>query len=86
MARSVEPLVVARVIGDVIDLFSPSVDLSVSYETKQVANGCEIKPSAAVDRPRVQIKGGSTLPTDAGLPLHVQQQTHQKAPRLYTLV
>lgn len=78
MARSVEPLVVGRVIGDVIDLFSPSVDLSVSYETKQVANGCEIKPSAAVDRPRVQIKGGC-------LPLHVQK-TREKGPSLYTLV
>nr|ANS56341.1 MFT-like protein [Ginkgo biloba] len=57
MARSVDPLVVGRVIGDVIDMFTPSVDMAVFYGAKQVTNGCEIKPSATVQRPNVQVAG-----------------------------
>ncbi|XP_062160512.1 protein MOTHER of FT and TFL1-like [Alnus glutinosa] len=56
MARSsIEPLVVEKVIGDVLDMFTPAANFTVHYASKQVANGCEIKPSAAVDRPSVQI-------------------------------
>ncbi|XVE87921.1 hypothetical protein DITRI_Ditri19aG0027200 [Diplodiscus trichospermus] len=57
MARSVEPLVVGRVIGDVLDMFIPSLEFTVHYGTKQVANGCDIKPSAAADKPHVQLLG-----------------------------
>eukprot|EP00268_Persea_americana_P069730 TRINITY_DN9979_c0_g2_i1.p1 TRINITY_DN9979_c0_g2~~TRINITY_DN9979_c0_g2_i1.p1 ORF type:complete len:203 (-),score=27.55 TRINITY_DN9979_c0_g2_i1:335-859(-) len=57
MARSVEPLAVGRVIGDVLDMFTPTVGFNVHYGPKQVANGCQIKPSSTVDRPRVQIYG-----------------------------
>nr|ANS56349.1 MFT-like protein [Sciadopitys verticillata] len=57
MARSTDPLVVGRVVGDVIDLFVPSVDMAVYYGAKQVTNGCEIKPSTTVNRPNVQIAG-----------------------------
>jgi hypothetical protein len=38
MARSIEPLVVGRVVGDVIDMFVPSVDLAVQYTSRQVNN------------------------------------------------
>lgn len=55
MARSMEPLVVGRVIGDVVDMFTPATEMTVHYGTKQVANGCEIKPSASADKPSVQI-------------------------------
>ncbi|KAL8152317.1 hypothetical protein V2J09_010077 [Rumex salicifolius] len=55
MARSIDPLVVGRVVGDVVDLFVPTVDFKVRYASRQVTNGCEIKPSDAVDRPLVQI-------------------------------
>ncbi|MCO5556443.1 hypothetical protein L7F22_009992 [Adiantum nelumboides] len=57
MARSTEPLVVGRVIGDVIDNFTPSAEMVVSYPIRQVSNGCEIKTTALVERPRVQIGG-----------------------------
>lgn len=57
MSRSVEPLVVGKVIGDVLDAFSPVTEFSVHYGSKQVANGCEIKPSATVDKPAVKIPG-----------------------------
>jgi hypothetical protein len=52
---NIEPLVVGRVVGDVIDAFTPAADMSVTYPVRQVNNGCEIKTSALVDRPRVRI-------------------------------
>ncbi|GMN50931.1 hypothetical protein TIFTF001_020090 [Ficus carica] len=57
MARSLEPLVVGKVIGDVVDMFSPAVEFTVRYGAKQVSNGCEIKPSATADHPKAQILG-----------------------------
>eukprot|EP00249_Psilotum_nudum_P025358 c29750_g1_i1 orf=523-1044(+) len=57
MARSNEPLVVGRVVGDVLDMFVPSVEMLVRYPIRQVNNGCEIKPLAVVERPQVQIGG-----------------------------
>ena len=57
MARSTYPLVVGRVIADVIDMFVPSMDMAVYYGSKQVTNGCEINPFTTVDHPNVQIAG-----------------------------
>ncbi|CAM6098202.1 unnamed protein product [Calypogeia fissa] len=59
MARSSDPLVVGRVIGDVLEPFVPSVELTVKYESRQVNNGCELKPSATAAVPKVQV-GGKT--------------------------
>ncbi|KAL6592711.1 hypothetical protein ACP70R_001872 [Stipagrostis hirtigluma subsp. patula] len=57
MAAHVDPLVVGRVIGDVVDLFVPTVSMSVRFGTKDLTNGCEIKPSVAAAAPAVQIAG-----------------------------
>lgn len=57
MARTIEPLIVGKVIGEVLDMFTPAINFTVHYGSKQVANGCDIKPSMAVDRPKVQILG-----------------------------
>ncbi|KAJ7553024.1 hypothetical protein O6H91_06G081600 [Diphasiastrum complanatum] len=57
MARSVETLVVGRVIGDVIDMFVPSVEMTVQYGPRQIGNGCELKPSATTMAPKVQLNG-----------------------------
>lgn len=57
MASSVDPLVVGRVIGDVLDMFVPSIHMSVYYGSKHVTNGCNIKPSMAVDPPKLTISG-----------------------------
>ncbi|KAG2571330.1 hypothetical protein PVAP13_7KG075992 [Panicum virgatum] len=57
MAAHVDPLVVGRVIGDVVDLFVPTVAMSVRFGTKDLTNGCEIKPSIAADPPAAQIAG-----------------------------
>lgn len=58
MDRTVEPLVVGRVIGDVLDSFSPTIKMFVSYNNQQVCNGHELFPSTVSVRPRVEIQGG----------------------------
>lgn len=55
MAASVDPLVVGRVIGDVVDMFIPSVGMSVYFGPKHVTNGCDIKPSMAINSPKVTL-------------------------------
>nr|UUW44839.1 flowering locus T/terminal flower 1_2 [Equisetum bogotense] len=62
MRRSLEPLIVGRVIGDVVDMFQPSIDFKVEYPVRQVNNGCEIKPPALLERPRVQVGGTTSSP------------------------
>ncbi|KAG6475126.1 protein MOTHER of FT and TFL1 homolog 1-like [Zingiber officinale] len=57
MAGYVDPLVVGRVIGDVVDLFVPALTMTVRFGSKHVNNGCDVKPSLAVDPPSVQIAG-----------------------------
>ncbi|MQL82818.1 hypothetical protein Taro_015297 [Colocasia esculenta] len=60
MSTSVDPLVVGRVIGEVIDLFVPTVSMSVKYGSKHVNNGCDVKPSMATNPPAVAIGGHPT--------------------------
>ncbi|KAI3934833.1 hypothetical protein MKW92_053905 [Papaver armeniacum] len=57
MPRPRDPLVVGRVVGDVLDPFNRSVPIRISYTSKDVTNGCEFKPSAVVSQPRVEIGG-----------------------------
>ncbi|CAA7402213.1 unnamed protein product [Spirodela intermedia] len=57
MASHVDPLVVGRVIGDVVDMFMPTVNMSVCYGAKHVNNGCDVKPSAAGNPPTINISG-----------------------------
>ena len=58
MSRAMEPLTVGRVVGDVVDIFTPSVRMTVTYNSnKQVANGYEFMPSVIVYKPRVEIGG-----------------------------
>nr|QDK54859.1 FLOWERING LOCUS T-like 1 [Chenopodium ficifolium] len=57
-----DPLIVGRVIGDVLDPFSRTVNLRVSYNNRDVNNGCEFRPSQVVNQPRVEI-GGDDLRT-----------------------
>ncbi|KAH0435257.1 hypothetical protein IEQ34_026667 [Dendrobium chrysotoxum] len=53
----VESLVVGRVIGEVVDLFVPTVTMSVNYGPKHINNGCDVKPSMAVNPPALCISG-----------------------------
>lgn len=55
-----DPLVVGNVIGDILDPFVKSATLRVIYNNKEVINGSELKPSAVVTEPRVEIRGRDT--------------------------
>ncbi|GMI76830.1 FLOWERING LOCUS T, REDUCED STEM BRANCHING 8 [Hibiscus trionum] len=57
MRRDRDPLVVGRVIGDVLDSFTRTTALKVSYGSSDVNNGVELKPAQAVHQPRVDIGG-----------------------------
>ncbi|XP_061368819.1 protein MOTHER of FT and TFL1 homolog 1-like [Gastrolobium bilobum] len=59
MNRSIEVLTVGKIIGDVVDPFAPAAEITILYGSKQVANGCDIKPSLAAERPHVRILGAS---------------------------
>lgn len=54
---SVDPLVLSHVVGDVIDPFNRSTLLRVLYNDRLVINGVHFKPSAVVNKPRVEIGG-----------------------------
>ncbi|MFS8019746.1 putative phosphatidylethanolamine-binding protein [Helianthus anomalus] len=55
--RERDSLVVGRVIGDVLDSFTKSINLTISYNDREVSNGCTLKPSQVVNQPRVDIGG-----------------------------
>lgn len=53
-----ETLIVGRVMGEVVDIFTPSLRLNVIYNAnKEVANGHELMPSIIISKPRVEIGG-----------------------------
>ncbi|GMG98452.1 hypothetical protein Nepgr_000292 [Nepenthes gracilis] len=59
MAKVSDPLTIGRVIGDVIDCFTPTVKMSVTYNSnKQVFNGHELFPSSVTSKPKVEVAGG----------------------------
>ncbi|KAI3461298.1 hypothetical protein Pfo_017961 [Paulownia fortunei] len=56
---SSDPLVIGRVVGDVVDNFSTTVKMSVIYNSKQhVYNGHELFPSTVTSKPKVEVHGG----------------------------
>ncbi|KAM7526067.1 hypothetical protein LguiA_015969 [Lonicera macranthoides] len=57
-SRMSEPLIVGRVIGDVLDPFTPSIRMGVSYNNKIVCNGHELFPSFLTSKPKVEVLGG----------------------------
>jgi len=58
MSIVTDPLAIGRVIGDVVDYFTSTMKMSVTYNTKQVYNGHEFFPSSVTIKPKVQIHGG----------------------------
>ncbi|KAL3530402.1 hypothetical protein ACH5RR_009724 [Cinchona calisaya] len=59
MAKIPDPLVIGRVIGDVVDNISPTIEMSVTYNSnKQVYNGHELFPSSVTIKPKVDVQGG----------------------------
>lgn len=62
MSRGRDPLVVGRVIGDVLDPFTRSIGLRVTYNNREVNNGYEMRIAQVMNQPRVEI-GGEDLRT-----------------------
>nr|ARE72517.1 CEN2 [Actinidia chinensis var. chinensis] len=58
MERKKETLVLGRVVGDVIDYFSPSIKMRVMYNKNNIFNGHELLPSSVTIKPRVEVHGG----------------------------
>ncbi|XP_078170759.1 CEN-like protein 2 isoform X2 [Carex rostrata] len=56
-SRSSEPLVVGRVIGEVLDPFTPSMKMVITYKNKLIFNGHELYPSAIGKEPLVKVQG-----------------------------
>ncbi|CAO2828708.1 unnamed protein product [Amaranthus hypochondriacus] len=61
VSRGRDSLVVGQVIGDVLDPFVRSVHLRITYDSRDVINACEFRPSQILQRPRIEILG--TNPT-----------------------
>ena len=60
---AMDPLVVGRVISDVLDPFTKSVSLKVSYSgNRAINNGTDLRPSQVANQPRVEV-GGDDLRT-----------------------
>ncbi|XP_042011206.1 protein FLOWERING LOCUS T-like [Salvia splendens] len=57
MPRDTNPLVVSRVIGDVIDPFTPTTDIQVFIDGVPICNGYRLRQSQVASRPRVDIGG-----------------------------
>nr|ADF42571.1 flowering locus T [Petunia x hybrida] len=62
MQRGRDTLVLAGVIGDVLDPFTRSTSLRVVYNTREVKNGYDLRPSQVINQPRVEV-GGDDLRT-----------------------
>lgn len=60
MAKLSDALVLGRVVGEVIDYFTPSVKMTVTYNSikQQVYNGHEMFPSQVTQKPKVEVLGG----------------------------
>lgn len=59
MSRLISPLTAGGVIGDVLDMFTPSIKMIVVYNSNvQVNNGFELMPSTITAPPRVEVIGG----------------------------
>ena len=57
MPRERDPLVIGRVVGDVLDPFTRNISLRIMYGGREVTNGKEFKPSALVNQPRAMVGG-----------------------------
>lgn len=55
MSRATDPLVAGKVIGDVLDSFTQTLELIVQYDSQVIASGVELKPVEAKNKPCVEV-------------------------------
>ncbi|KAF8776023.1 hypothetical protein HU200_003962 [Digitaria exilis] len=68
--RDRDPLVVGRVVGDVLDPFVRTTNIRVSYGARTVSNGCELKPSMVTNQPRSRTRGDVLREPSATMGIH----------------
>ncbi|XP_033130155.1 protein TWIN SISTER of FT isoform X3 [Brassica rapa] len=52
-----DPLIVGRVVGDVVDPFMRLISLNVTYGQRQITNGMDLRSSQVLNKPTVEIGG-----------------------------
>ncbi|KAM3371399.1 hypothetical protein ACQJBY_018671 [Aegilops geniculata] len=52
-----DPLIVGRIVGDVVDYFDMAAQLRVLYNNREITNGFELRPSQVENQPTVRITG-----------------------------
>nr|AJA71629.1 flowering locus T- like protein [Triticum aestivum] len=57
MLRSRDPLIIGRIVGDVVDYFDASARLRVLYGNREITVGSELRPSQVANQPTVRITG-----------------------------
>ncbi|XP_044980119.1 protein FLOWERING LOCUS T-like [Hordeum vulgare subsp. vulgare] len=57
MLRSRDPLIVGRIVGDVVDYFDASARLKVLYGNREMTVGSELRTSQVANQPTVRITG-----------------------------
>ena len=50
-----DPLIVGRIVGDVVDYFDMAAQLRVMYGNREITNGSELRPSQVEKQPKVRI-------------------------------
>nr|AFS50164.1 flowering locus T [Narcissus tazetta subsp. chinensis] len=55
-----DPLVIGRIIGDVLESFVNTTSFKVTYGSREVSNGHDFKPSQVMNQPKVEV-GGNDL-------------------------
>ncbi|XP_078165946.1 protein VERNALIZATION 3-like [Carex rostrata] len=54
-----DPLVFSSILSDVLDPFRSMMSIRVFYSNRLTVAGCDLRPSAVVNRPKIEIGGGS---------------------------
>ncbi|XP_006655491.1 protein RICE FLOWERING LOCUS T 1-like [Oryza brachyantha] len=52
-----DPLVLTQIIPEVLDPFTPTIPLRITYNNRLLLPGIELKPSAVLSRPRIDVGG-----------------------------
>ncbi|KAF0925190.1 hypothetical protein E2562_015606 [Oryza meyeriana var. granulata] len=52
-----DPFVLAQIIPDVLDPFTTTIPLRITYNSRLIVAGVELKPSAVLSKPRIDIGG-----------------------------
>uniref|UniRef100_A0A7C9FD73 Phosphatidylethanolamine-binding protein n=1 Tax=Opuntia streptacantha TaxID=393608 RepID=A0A7C9FD73_OPUST len=64
MSQATDPLVAGKVIGDVLDSFTATPELTVQYDSQIITSGVELKPVETKNKPYVKITTSNSNPNN----------------------